>query len=158
MSKRRHARERAMQALYAHALAGGDAEHAIETVIKDRIGNDGPTLEFATDLFHKCLDHEDEVISIIRVHTRNWDLDRIAVIDRIILQIGIVEFLYMDDIPPKVTMNEMIEVAKKYSTSRSGKFVNGILDAVLQSLTNEGRINKSGRGVVGLVENPGEAS
>jgi N utilization substance protein B len=63
---------------------------------------------------------------------------------------AIVEFLYLQDVPPKVTMNELIEIAKKYSTLESGKFVNGVLDAVLGSLMRDGRIHKSGRGLVGM--------
>ena len=143
-----------MQALYAYTLAGGNPAHTIDTVIKRRLGNDEPTLEFAVDLFQKCIDHESEAISIIQEHTRNWELDRIAVLDRLIIQMAIVEFLFLEDVPPKVTMNELIEIAKKYSTGRSGRFVNGILDAVLDSLMVEGRIKKSGRGLVGMEDNP----
>lgn len=150
MSKRRYARERAMQALYAYALAGGDPAHAGKTVIRTRLADDEPTLNFALDLFQKCVDHQDETSKIIENHAENWSLERIAVIDRILLQMAIVEFLHVDDVPPKVTMNEMIEIAKKYSTSGSGRFVNGILDAILESLTAQGRIVKRGRGLVGM--------
>ena len=153
MSRRRYARERAMQALYAHALAGGDLEHTIRTVIRDRLDADDATLEFAVGLFRKSIDHQEEAIAIIQEHTRNWELDRIAIIDRILLQMAIVEFLYMDDVPPKVTMNELIEIAKKYSTGRSGRFVNGILDAILGTLKADGRIVKSGRGLIGMDDN-----
>ena len=154
MSKRRYARERAMQALYAQALAGGDPAHTVKTVIYPRLADDEPTLEFALDLFQKCIEHQDEAIGIIEEHTQNWNLDRIAIVDRILLQMAIVEFLYVDDVPPKVTMNELIEIAKRYSTSRSGRFVNGILDAILESLTSKGRIVKTGRGLVGMDDKP----
>ena len=152
MSRRRYARERAMQALYAQALAGGDPEHTVKTVIRARLDADADeaTLDYAIDLFKKCIQHEDEAVGIIVDHTQNWDLDRIAVIDRIILQMAVVEFLYMEDVPPKVTMNELIEIAKKYSTGRSGRFVNGILDAILGTLASEGRIVKKGRGLIGM--------
>ena len=153
MSRRRYARERAMQALYAQTLAGGDIQHTINSVIKARLDEDEATLDFAIDLFRKCIDHQGEAIEIIGNHTRNWELERIAVIDRILLQMAIVEFLYMDDVPPKVTMNELIEIAKKYSTSRSGRFINGILDAVLNSLKEDGRIRKRGRGLIGMDDN-----
>ncbi len=154
MSKRRYARERAMQALYAQALAGGDPEHTIKTVIRSRLADDKPTLEFALELFQKCIDHQGEAAAIIEEHAQNWSLDRIAVIDRIILQMAIIEFLYVDDVPPKVTMNELIEIAKRYSTSGSGRFVNGILDAILESLMAQGRIVKRGRGLIGMEEKP----
>lgn len=159
MSRRRYARERVMQALYAHTVAGGDRRHNIEHVIRPQLADDDSTLEFAIDLFDKCLDHEGEVIEIIEAHTKNWELDRIAVIDRVLLEMAIVEFLYADDVPPKVTMNELIEIAKRYSTSRSGRFINGILDAVLKSLKSEGRIKKRGRGLVGMEDdNPNTAT
>ena len=154
MSKRRHARERAMQALYAHTLAGGDPRHAIETIIKKRIVDDEETPDFAVDLFQKSVDHQDETNAIIQEHAQNWELDRIAVVDRIVIQMAIVEFLFLDDVPPKVTMNELIDIAKKYSTDRSGRFVNGILDAVLENLMRQGRIKKTGRGLVGMEDNP----
>ncbi|HUF10204.1 MAG TPA: transcription antitermination factor NusB, partial [Rhodothermales bacterium] len=150
MSKRRHARERVLQALYAHALGGGDSAHIIRTVIEPRIENDAVTFGFARDLFLKCLDREQEAFDIIRDHVQNWDLSRVAIVDRLVIQIAIVEFLYLEDVPPKVTMNELIEVAKKYSTLDSGKFVNGVLDAVLSSLVESGRIKKKGRGLVGM--------
>jgi len=150
MSKRRHARERVMQALYAQLLGGADPEHCVSTIIKPRLGDDTPTYEFARNLFLKCVDHEAESTAIIEEHTQNWDVARIAVVDRVIIQMAIVEFLYFDDVPPKVTMNELIEIAKKYSTEGSGRFVNGILDAVLADLMKKGRINKKGRGLVGM--------
>jgi len=152
MSKRRHGRERVLQALYAHALGGGDSAHIIQTVIEPRMANDAVTFGFARDLFLRCLDREPETSTIISKHVQNWDLSRVAIIDRLIIQIAIVEFLYLDDVPPKVTMNELIEIAKKYSTLESGKFVNGVLDAILESLMRAGRIKKTGRGLVGMDE------
>ena len=150
MSRRRYARECVMQALYAQELGGGDSAHTINTVIKPRLHDDETTLDFAVQLFNLSLEFRDEAIAIIEQHTQNWELDRIAVIDRIVLQIAIVEFLHLKDVPPKVTMNELIEIAKKYSTIRSGRFVNGILDAVLERLTADGRIVKTGRGLIGM--------
>jgi N utilization substance protein B len=154
MSKRRYARERAMQALYAQALAGGDPAHTIKTVITPRLHDDKATFEFAVNLFQKSVDYEQEATEIIEKHTQNWELGRIAVIDRILIQMAIVEFLFVDDVPPKVTMNELIEIAKRYSTDRSAPFVNGILDAILESLKSEGRIVKTGRGLIGMDDNP----
>lgn len=150
MSRRRHARERVLQALYAHALGGGDSAHIIRTVIEPRMEHDAVTFGFARDLFLRCLDRELEASEIITEHVQNWDLSRVAIIDRLVIQMAIVEFLYLEDVPPKVTMNELIEIAKKYSTLESGKFVNGVLDAILASLMKEGRIHKTGRGLVGM--------
>ena len=73
---------------------------------------------------------------------------RLAALNRIILVMGITEFLHFDDIPTKVTINECIELAKKYSTFKSGKFVNGILESALKSLKEQDRVNKTGRGLI----------
>ena len=75
-------------------------------------------------------------------------MKRIALMDKLLLRIGITELLYFPDIPPKVSINEVIEIAKNYSTSNSGKFINGILDAILTELKNTGKLNKTGRGLI----------
>jgi N utilization substance protein B len=77
----------------------------------------------------------------------NWEFSRIAVMDKLILRMALCEFLCFEDIPPKVSIDEAIEIAKKYSTEKSGRFVNGILDAVLNDLRAEGRLRKRGRGL-----------
>jgi N utilization substance protein B len=150
MSNRRNARERVMQALYAYELGGGPAEHILDTLLKPELEEDLANLKFATSLFLRTLDFEGEGDEIISRHTKNWDLSRIALIDRILLRIAICELLKFEDIPPKVSINEAIEIAKKYSTPKSGQFVNGILDAVLLDLQRVGRLRKSGRGLVGM--------
>lgn len=157
MSTRREAREVAMQALYAFELGGGEASHILETVVKERLGDDREGIEFATRLFLRTVDRLEESDRLIERHTENWDLSRIALIDRIVLRMAICEFRGFEDIPPKVTINEAIEVVKKYSTERSGQFVNGILDAILAELKNAGELKKKGRGLVGM-DNSGESS
>ena len=149
MSKRRHARERVLQALYAHALSGDEAEHVIETVLKPAFEDDRGHLRFAEKLFLFTLDEQDAADALIQAHAQNWDLDRIAVLDRLVLRMGVAELLRFEDIPPKVTINEAIEVARAFSTDQSGRFVNGLLDAILRDLQRDGRLNKSGRGLVG---------
>lgn len=157
MSTRREAREVAMQALYAFELGGGEASHILETIVKERLGDDREGIEFATRLFLRTLDRLEESDRLIERHTQNWDLSRIALIDRIVLRMAICEFRGFEDIPPKVTINEAIEVVKKYSTERSGQFVNGILDAILAELRTAGELRKKGRGLVGM-DNTGERS
>lgn len=139
-----------MQALYAYKLAGGDPQHVIDTILKPDFAENAANLEFAEKLFLKSLDYFETADEIIANHAENWDVSRIALIDRLLLIMAICEFLSFEDIPPKVSINEAIEVAKKYSTSRSGKFINGILDAVLLDLQRDGRLKKSGRGLVGM--------
>lgn len=150
MSSRRIVRERVMQALYAFKLAGGEPQHFINTILKPDLADNDANLEFAKRLFLKSLDFFEVADEIIGNHTQNWEITRIALIDRLLLVMAICEFLSFEDIPPKVSINEAIEVAKKYSTNRSGKFINGILDAVLIDLQKDGRLKKSGRGLVGI--------
>lgn len=149
MSNRRVARERVMQALYAHELAGGDVRHFIDTILKPEL-EDAENLAFAESLFLRTLDFSEEADALVANHLQHWDLQRVALIDRILLRMAICEFVGFEDIPPKVTINEAIEIAKKYSTPKSGQFINGILDTVLLELQQNGRLKKTGGGLVGM--------
>ena len=139
-----------MQALYAFELGGGDAPHVLDTVVRKRLEEDAEAIEFATRLFLRTVDRREAADRLIELHTQNWELSRIALIDRLVLRMAIAEFMSFDDIPPKVTINEAIEIVKEYSTDRSGQFVNGILDAVLAHLVADGALTKKGRGLVGM--------
>ena len=139
-----------MQALYAHELAGGDVRHFIDTLLKPQLKEDAENLRFAESLFLRTLEMEASLDEIISRHAENWDLSRIALIDHIVLRMAIAELLTFEDIPPKVSINEAIEIVKRYSTSKSGQFINGILDAVLVDLQDRGMLKKSGRGLVGM--------
>lgn len=150
MSSRREARERVMQALYAFELGGGDVPHIIRTILNHDLAEDAANFRFAEKLFLRTLDLVEEGETLISRHADNWELGRIALLDRIVLRMAICEFLVFEDIPPKVTINEAIDIAKHYSTDNSGKFVNGILDATLLDLQQQGRLKKSGRGLVGM--------
>jgi transcription antitermination protein NusB len=147
MSTRREARERVMQALYAFEMSGDEVNHILNTLVRPHI-EDTAVLRFAEQLVLRTIDNADEVDRLIEQHTKNWELDRIAVVDRLLLRMATVEMLRFEDIPPKVSINEAIEMAKKFSTPRSGQFINGILDAVLKDLKSEGRIQKTGRGLI----------
>ncbi len=139
-----------MKSLYAFEQGGGPAEHITRHIIRPGFEDDTATLEFAERLFLRCLDSEDASDNIITKYAENWEFSRIALIDRLLLRMAICEMLSFPDIPPKVSINEAIEIAKKYSTENSGKFVNGILDAVLVHLHDEGLLKKEGRGLVGM--------
>ncbi len=136
--------------MYAFTVGGDDAEHVVETVINEQLGSDQVAKEFAKKLFIRTQDIAEEADEIVTRYTKNWELSRIALIDRLLLRLAICEMLCFEDIPPKVSINEAIEVAKRYSTERSGKFINGILDAILSEFKKEGRLNKTGRGLVGM--------
>jgi len=148
MSSRREARERTMQALYAFELGSGDAQHVLANVIKKHLEKDPESLDFAKSLFLRTIDFTAEADELVIKYAQNWDISRIALVDRILLRLAMCEMLSFEDIPPKVTINEAIEIAKRYSTAKSGQFINGILDSVLVDFRDSGRMKKSGRGLV----------
>lgn len=105
--------------------------------------------QFAKDLYRRVvLNHEDNML-LVKQHTVNWDIERIAFIDNLIIELALTEFLYFPSIPTKVTMNEYIELSKYYSTEKSRNFINGILDKALKDLKKENKIVKAGRGLIG---------
>ncbi len=144
--KRRIARERVLQILYAYTMNKDSLEALIEGMLADI--SDGSDKEFARDLINRVIIHTDDLDNEIKKRVDNWEMNRIALIDRLLLRMGICEILYFPDIPPKVSINESIEIAKVYSTGGSGKFINGILDAVLSELKGTGKLNKQGRGLL----------
>jgi len=100
-------------------------------------------------LLRKAVINHDELRELIKEHSRNWDLDRIAFMDILIMQLALTEFLYFPSIPTKVSLNEYIELSKYYSTNKSRNFINGILDKTLKDLKKSGKIKKAGRGLIG---------
>jgi N utilization substance protein B len=163
MGKRREARERAVQFLFQHDLnAPENLDAALnqfwETQRAAAIAEEkggatwGQTIElpppttdeaairlFADPLIKGAVEHRDEADEVIKKHAKNWDLHRIAAVDRNILRLAIFEMLHRDDIPPVVSINEAVDIAKKFSTQDSGKFVNGILDKVKGELLRPAR-------------------
>jgi N utilization substance protein B len=105
-------------------------------------------LSFTKELFRKTIVHFDEYQEYIEKFTTNWDVERIAFLDNIILACAMAEIVGFGSIPVKVTLDEYIEIAKYYSTPGSSLFINGVLDKIVESLRSEGRINKTGRGLV----------
>jgi N utilization substance protein B len=166
MGKRHEARERAVQFLFQHDLnPPEDLEAALNQFWQSQrsaaiAGDKGaatwgqpvdlppPTVEeaavrlFADPLIRGAIQYAAEADAIIEKHAENWKLHRIAAVDRNILRLAIYEMLHRDDIPPVVSINEAVEIAKKFSTQDSGKFVNGILDKVKTELSRPARIVK----------------
>jgi len=105
-------------------------------------------ISFGQELLNKTLENYDDLKTNIEGRTPNWDSDRIAQIDYIILVTAIAELIYFPSIPTKVTINEYIEIVKEFSTPVSGKFVNGVIDNIVKDLINQGLIVKTGRGLV----------
>ena len=167
MGKRREARERAVQFLFQNDLnppqdLDAALDHFWETQRGAAIAEEkgtatwGQPVElppltadeaavrlFADPLIRGALEHRNAADEIISRHARNWELHRIAAVDRNILRLAIYEMLHRDDIPPVVSNNEAVDIAKKFSTQDSGKFVNGILDKVKGELMRPAREVKS---------------
>lgn len=99
-------------------------------------------LDFATELLNCVLDKKEYCLEIIKPKLKNWDAERIAALDMIVMQMGVCELLFFETIPPKVTINEYIDLAKEYSTPQSGHFVNGILDNIHKELMSQNKIHK----------------
>jgi N utilization substance protein B len=146
MFKRRVVRERVLQILYAFELNSESLQQLTEGLLTDL--TDEIDKKFANELVNKVIIHHKELDLKIKERVDNWEMGRIALIDKILLRMGICELFYFPEIPPKVSINECIEIAKIYSTSGSGKFINGILDAILNELKQNGKLVKSGRGLV----------
>lgn len=144
--RRRIVREKVLQLLYALEMNSSNKEFMMKDIFSE-IDNEAE-YEFAVNLAEKVYNHSKELDSLIKTKVDNWEINRIALIDRILLRMGICEILYFPDIPPKVSINEAIEIAKVFSTSSSGKFVNGILDAILFDLKKENKLQKKGRGLL----------
>jgi N utilization substance protein B len=166
MGKRREARERAVQFLFQHDLNPPEAldkaldhfwdsqraaaiaeEKGVATwgekvELPPATSEDIAMREFADPLIRGTLEHRDATDEIIKRHAKNWDLHRMAAVDRNILRLAIYEMLWREDIPPIVSINEAVDIAKKFSTQDSGKFVNGILDKV------KGELMRPARGLV----------
>jgi len=105
--------------------------------------------EFVKILFRKTIIHSEKCSELIDKNTTNWEVERIALMDILVMKLAITEILEFPEIPVKVTLNEYIEIAKYYCTSKSSTFVNGILDNIVKKIREEGLFNKFGRGLIG---------
>ncbi len=105
--------------------------------------------QYLKDIFRKTLLNYDDTSVIITKYTKNWDFERIATIDALILNMAICEFLHFPSIPTKVTLNEYVELSKNFSAKKNSVFINGVLDRVLKDLLKEDKIIKLGRGLIG---------
>ena len=105
--------------------------------------------EFVKILFRKAIMHSEKCSELIDRNTTNWEVERIALMDILVMRLAITEIMEFPEIPVKVTLNEYIEIAKYYCTSKSSTFVNGILDNIVKEMRQDGLLNKTGRGLVG---------
>ena len=158
MGKRREARERAVQFLFQHDLSPPeDLERALEefwqtqraaaiaeekgpatwgqpTELPPPTSEEAETRLFAEPLIRGVIQQRPALDEVIMKHVKNWELHRIAAVDRNVLRLAIYEMMHREDIPPVVSINEAVDIAKKFSTHDSGKFVNGLLDQIRKEL------------------------
>ena len=131
MTNRRLARESALEVLYRLDLVGDEPEHTIaEILLRKNPSEEAET--YLRRLVDAALGHQQELDTTLRKHLTRWRLERLTVLDRAILRLAAAEILYFDDVPPKVSINEAVEIAKKYGDDEAGKFVNGVLDSVFR--------------------------
>ena len=143
MSNRREGRELALQALYSKDLVQ-DANFALKRIIESFAEGEEPTLEvnskayaFASELVNGVIAHLSEIDARISEKSKHWSMSRMARVDLNILRLAVFELLFRTDIPKNVTMNEAIEVAKKFGSEDSASFVNGILDEIASGVTDK---------------------
>ena len=129
---RRAARQCVLEALFAYEFSKNDALSIVNQII-NKNSQVKANQDFIHFLFECVLKNIKWSEDIIKSHLENWEIDRVAQIDRILLKMGICEIHFIDDIPPKVTISEMVEISKIYSTDESPIFINGILDAVYKN-------------------------
>jgi len=103
---------------------------------------------FGSNLLYKYYDHNDELVNIIEPKLKNWEIDRVATIDVVLLKMAICELKYFPNIPVKVTINEYIDIAKEYSSEKSKSFINGMLDKIMLDLKSKNELKKQGRGLI----------
>lgn len=133
------AREMALQALYQADLLGDACLDGIEATLRDD-GHPPEVVDYAFDLARGVRMRLAEIDALLAAAAQHWSVSRMAVLDRNTLRIGIEELLHHPEVPPRVVINEAIEMAKRFSTSSSGAFVNGVLDRVRRDLERQGRI------------------
>ena len=135
---RRAARQCVLEALFAYQFSKNERKEIINQLV-----NKNPELKdhynFIKSLFDIVFTKMDWTEKLIKSHLENWELDRVANVDKILLKMGICEIYFISDIPPKVTITEMVEIAKIYSTDESPIFINGILDAVFKDYLKENK-------------------
>lgn len=120
-----------------------DGEFKLQGLLKDEKDD----LEFMSSLFNKTIIYHQQFEELIAKHTQNWDVERIANMDMLLMEMALAEILYIPSVPVKASLNEYIDISKEYSTPNSKTFVNGVLDKIIAELKRDNKINKSGRGL-----------
>ena len=135
--QKRQARIITLQIIYAHELEGSDLNDTCEFMLDEGNPPMDNVIKYGKQLSNLIFQHAVEVDEIIKNRSKNWDFDRITLIDKLILRMALVEMIHMDEIPPKVSIAEGVEIAKQFSTEDSSSFINGILDAVYKEMVKK---------------------
>ena len=135
--QKRMARIMALQVIYAQEFQGSSIEKTFEHMLDPTEFPEDKVITYGKHLCVLTMTHKNNVDSIIKKRLKNWDFNRLTIIDRLILRMSLVEMLYEDEVPPKVSITEGVEIAKQFSTSDSSSFINGILDAVYNEKLKE---------------------
>ena len=136
-----------LQAMIAKTFKNFSSENPSQNKLADLTPNWDEDEEFIVELLKTSVRYADEYQELIAAKTKNWEADRIALMDILLMRMAISELINFPSIPVKVTINEYIELSKTFSTLKSNTFINGILDKILADLMNQGRIRKAGRGL-----------
>jgi len=135
---RRIAREAVLQALYASAMTGEDRTKILKDILNRR-SYESNIIKYITDLFESAMDNKEWCEGQIKSRLNNWEFDRVALLDRLLLIVAISEIYFIEDVPPKVSISEAIEIAKTYCNEDSSSFVNGVLDNVYKAMSNDSK-------------------
>ena len=135
---RRIAREAVLQALYASAITGEDSDKILKDILKRR-SYESNLIKYITDLFESAMDNKEWCEDQIKSRLNNWEFDRVALLDRLLLIVAISEIYFVEDVPPKVSISEAIEIAKIYCNEDSSSFVNGVLDNVYKAMPDRAK-------------------
>ena len=150
MGNRRKARELALQALYFLDVNETDFKKGLEDFSDQHEADltDG-VAPFFQDLINGVMDQRKEIDRLMDKWAKNWKISRMPAVDRNIMRLAVFELIWRQDIPASVSINEAVEIGKKFGTRDSGPFINGVLDKVVFQLKDEQLIKKSGRGLIG---------
>ena len=141
MGTRRQARELAMQALFYIDMQDNVSLQMLESFC-DNFSPPKKARPFFLKLVNGVLETRGEIDTLIERYSKNWKIHRMACVDRNVMRIAVYELLYCGDIPPKVSINEAVDVGKKFGTEESGAFINGIMDSIRDALDSEGLLKK----------------
>ena len=140
--QKRKARIAALQVIYAQEFHGSDIDTTFEYILNSIDTSDYDVMTYSKHLCSLTIQHLHVTDELIKKRSKNWDFERITIMDLLILRMSLTEMLYEDAVPPKVSITEAVEIAKQFSTSDSSSFINGILDAVYNDLKkNNEKVN-----------------